>query len=295
MLGAAFMARDAGDLAAAQVWTEQGLAVYREIGDRWGLGMATLSLALQHSFRGENAAGRELLVEALDHFRAVGHLWGMASAHFHLGHAARVGGDLRAARAQVEESLRCSRASGDKRGMSHSLDYLGRLAWLEGDHAAARRFLEESRSLAREIGLKDDSNGAGLGILLTRSEGDHAGALAQVRAYLRQVDESGLHQNIPRALIWAGILAADERDFGRAARLISAGMRLRPAFGRSDRLLEENLVEASLAAIRAGLGESAYAEARAAGEAMTLDEALASALEEHPPVVAPPPPARGPA
>jgi hypothetical protein len=250
--------------------------------------MATLSLALQHMCRGEDAAGRTCLAESLAHFQAIEHRWGMAAAHYHLGYLARGGGDERAARAHLEESLACSRAGGDKRGMAHSLDHLGRLAWLAGDDPAARRFVAESRAPGREVGLKDESGGEGLAVLLARDAGDHASARARLRAYLRQLETAGqrLH-GTTRALVWAGVLAADQRDFARAARLIGAGLQLRATLGRSDPLLEHRLVEATLAASRATLGARDFERAQAAGRALSLDQAIADALAEPSPTGAP--------
>jgi hypothetical protein len=162
--------------------------------------MATLSLALQHMCRGEDAAGRTCLAESLAHFQAIEHRWGMAAAHYHLGYLARGGGDERAARAHLEESLACSRAGGDKRGMAHSLDYLGRLAWLAGDDPAARRFVAESRALGREVGLKDESSGEGLAVLLARSAGDHAGALARLLILRGRVRTGAAEVDITRGI-----------------------------------------------------------------------------------------------
>ena len=279
MLGAAFLARDSGDLGAGQAWSERGLATSRQAGDHWGIGMALLSLALQHTFRGEREPGRAYLRESLEHFRATGHRWGISAAHYHLANIARIEGHYDEAQACLEEALACSRAIGDRRGVSNVLDALAGLAFSQGDYRAAHRLTDESRAIGIEVGLKESSFDV-LAALVARAEGDHARAKAISRENLRLLRDAGLHQHIPRPLIACGILAADEGALADGARLIGAGIGLRHQLGRSDVLVEQALIESSLADCRVAMGDEAFAQAWAEGQAMTLERAMAYALAE---------------
>ena len=76
------------------------------------------------------------------------------------------------------------------------------------------------------------------------------------------------------------LAAADEGALADGARLIGAGIGLRHQLGRSDVLVEQALIESSLADCRAAMGDEAFAQAWAEGQAMTLERAMAYALAE---------------
>ena len=79
-------------------------------------------------------------------------------------------------------------------------------------------------------------------------------------------------------------------EHARAARLWGAEESLREAIGVGVRALYRAEYDCGVAAARAGLGEEAFAAAWAEGRAMTLEEAVAYALEEEPEEPAAPPP-----
>jgi hypothetical protein len=65
----------------------------------------------------------------------------------------------------------------------------------------------------------------------------------------------------------------------RAARLLGAAAALRETLGAPQPPQEQAEVEQAVAATRAALGEDAWAAAFAAGRALSLEQALAEALE----------------
>jgi hypothetical protein len=66
----------------------------------------------------------------------------------------------------------------------------------------------------------------------------------------------------------------------QAARLFGTATALREAIGAPRPSVERTLTEQEVATARQALGEEAWAAAFAAGQAMTLDEAIAQALGE---------------
>jgi hypothetical protein len=77
----------------------------------------------------------------------------------------------------------------------------------------------------------------------------------------------------------AGLAVAQGRA-GPAARLFGAVEGLRATIGYSMRQRLRDDYERDLATTRAALGEAVFAAAWAAGQALTLDEAVAEALAE---------------
>jgi Tfp pilus assembly protein PilF len=129
-------------------------------------------------------------------------------------------------------------------GIAITLDNLGLVAQREGKYAMARALLQESLTLRREVGDKE--------------------GIARVLKALAQT-------------------AAAEGKGAHAVRLHAASMALYEAMGMhwdTPELIAE--YERVLDAIRATLGEAAFAEAWEAGRAMLLEEAIEHALEEAP-------------
>ncbi len=153
---------------------------------------------------------------------------------------ARGQGDLAAARSLLEQSVAIWRELGNKRGIAISLNPLGHVAREEGDYVAAAASHRESLTVRRELGDKK-----GVAECL---EGLAAGCGAQKQ---------------PR----------------RAAHLFGAAKALRAAIGVPLPPNERDRYDREVAALREALGEEAFAAAWAAGRAMTLEEAVAYALE----------------
>ena len=192
--------------------------------------------------QGDTARARELLEEALAQFRQAGHKWGAATAIGNLGGLALEQHDYVAARAFTEEGLVRFREIGAKQGMGFSLQNLGMVAYGQGDYRAARAWFAESLALCREIGDK----------------------------VFTVYDLIGL----------AGVAAEPGEDRRRAAQLAGAAEALRAATGLTLEPFDRGVYERAVAAAQASLGEEAFAAAFAAGQAMTLDEAVAYALGE---------------
>ena len=158
-----------------------------------------------------------------------------------LAHLTRLQGDYRVARALCEQSLAIRRELGDRRGIATSLHDLGMVAYERGDYRAARALYEESLAILRELGYRS---------------------------------------RIATALESFARLAAAEAQVGRVARLLGAAESLREAIGTPLRPTQRADYAHAVAAARAELGEEAFAAAWAEGQAMSVEQAIAYALED---------------
>jgi tetratricopeptide (TPR) repeat protein len=150
-------------------------------------------------------------------------------------------GDYGRAVALHEESLALRRELGDKWGIASSLGNLGLVAFERGDYARAVALLEEGLALARDIGAKHRVTECLEGLATV------AGALDQPE---------------------------------RAARLFGTADALRAALGAPLPPRERARREQAVAALRDALGEAAFAAAWAEGRALSLEDAVALALED---------------
>jgi hypothetical protein len=202
--------------------------------------------------------------------------WGSAEALLQLSFWALAQAEPQRARPYLDKALAVVRRTGERRQLGMVQLLLGQVSVAAGDLAEARRLGEESLLLFHELGDSADvavqENALGHVAL---QQGEAAAAYAHYVASLQQ-------QQGCRGLLWtpdslAGLaaVALAKGQAGRALRLAAAsaalsaqaGYRLQPA------------VEQTIAAARAALDERSAAAAWAQGEAMTLEQALAYAVD----------------
>jgi predicted ATPase/DNA-binding XRE family transcriptional regulator len=228
-----------GDAAAARRGLEESLAVFRSLLDRMGMALVLGMLGVVAATHGDSAGARACFVEKRALWEQVGERSGIASAMRDLGWLARQKGETAQARVHYEEALGLERDLGDAAGIAASLAGLGDVACDQGDHAQAT--IHYADGLAKLAGSD------------TRNE--HAACL------------EGL-----ATVAWAG------GDADRAARLWGAATAARMP---DITITPASVTEAAevITAARAALGEERFNSAWAAGQALTLEEATALALE----------------
>jgi predicted ATPase/DNA-binding SARP family transcriptional activator len=221
--------------------------------------------------RDESAATHRRAVEV---FREVGDAAGAAWSLGALADLAVAAGQLdEAARLHAEERP-LAEASGSQHLMLAHLASVAELELQRGNHDASEHLAAESLALAE---AHDDPVYVGLMHHLLAHHARRRGDLDLARDHLR----SGLSslRKLESGLVASAIetLAGVESDAGqpgRAARLLGAAGALRERSGAPPDPNRAPVLEADVAAVRAALGEDAYAVALAAGGVLTLDQAL---------------------
>ena len=275
------------DRERAQALLDESLALWREAGDRPGEALALNRLGFRASRRGELAEAHRLVAQALAIRRRLGDQLGAANSLTDLGHLARARGDLAAARTSYAESVTLRRAFGPV-PTAQSLGWLASVHLAEGELAAARERLEEALALLRGASPEDGRARmlvawwtTHLGAVLL-AQGDVARAVALLAESLTSTAPSarpaggarpggaGRGGRCPGA---ARARPPPGRRRGRAAR--AAGEALERRFD----FLPQATIDRWLDPAREGLSPERAAAAWAAGEAMTLEQAVAYALE----------------
>ncbi|HET8627272.1 MAG TPA: LuxR C-terminal-related transcriptional regulator [Thermomicrobiales bacterium] len=242
-----------------------------------------LGLGVLASQQGDRAEGAARCAEALVLCQALGDREGACLALNALGNLANQAGDHRAAAARYAESLALARELGDPWRIALALHNLGVATEGQGDYARAAARYEESVALFRDLG---DEQGVAHGLAnlgqAVEEQGDRARAAALYAESLALFHLLGERWPLARALTVLARAAAGRGPAGaaRAARLFGAAEALRAAIGTAADALsptERARDERAIAAARAALGARAFANAWAAGRAMTLDAAVAEA------------------
>ena len=243
LIGSGALALQQGDYAPARVLHEEALALRRTLGDTQGIAAALNSLGNVAYRQGDYARAATLHEEALALRRALGDSRGIAYSLDNQGLAAQAQGDHGWAAALHEEALALRRALGDTWGIAASLSNLGNVAYQQGDYARALALHGESLRLSRDIGARD-------------------------------LMAAGLE-----CLAW---VAASHQRLRQAARLGGAAEGLRQALGVPLWPEERAGHERALQAMRATLGEEAFAAIWASGVALAPEQAVAEALAVDP-------------
>jgi predicted ATPase/DNA-binding CsgD family transcriptional regulator len=237
LLGAGALAFPQGDDALAASFLEQALAIFQTLDDPRGIGDALTNLGIAASNRADHAAAAARQEEALATFRLAGITDGIADALHNLGNVFFDRGELDRAVELWEESLALERTMGRRHGLAGSLLNLGIVAHDRGDDVQSATLLEEALTLLRELGMKDGVAWCLEGIALLAAATRPAAATRMLGSADTLVREIGAH--VP-----------------------------------SHRLPSHERAETAL---RATLGEAAFAAAWAEGQRMSFDEALVEA------------------
>jgi tetratricopeptide (TPR) repeat protein len=233
-----------GDYGRAEAVLEESLVLWRELDDTWGTAASLFVAGVVAEGQSDYARAATLLEEGLalrEHARhPLRDPWLLGYLLVNLGDVVRVQGDPLRAEALCQEGLSLRRAVGDTRGVAGCLWILGWLLQERGEYEQAIALYAESISLYLSVG-----------------------ATWAVRYML-----NGL----------AGVARARGQEV-RAVRIFGAAEALHVALGGRfhypDRLAAK---ERDVAALRAALGDEAFAAAWAAGQALPLDQAITEAL-----------------
>jgi predicted ATPase/class 3 adenylate cyclase len=236
--GAAVMTISTADPAAAKAWSEEALALHRQLGDAWGIAYSIFSLGMAATEEADWAVARRYFEESLTRFRELGD-----------GHYALIAGD---GLAWVAGEL------GDPEARRRGHEDVLRDARAQGDWAIAAAQLEQLAEFPRDEGRIEE-------------------ALTMLREALRM--KCGLE--MPNLIVeslsrFARTLAVTRPK--EAARLVGASDGLREEIGGGHSWVSEDNRK-TLAIVREQLDEAAFADAWEEGRRMTVDEAVALALE----------------
>lgn len=240
LYGAGSFARLQGDYGQATAHGEEGLALARDVDDSFHAARSLYLLGLIAHYQGDLNRARSLYEESLGLTRTVNDAHFEAMVLNNLGDVvATAQRDLSAAQKYYEDALAIWRGRSDVWGMGIALLNLGNLALRTGDLARAHELFSEGLTMSIPLG-----------------------DLARIADYL---DASGR-------------LAAATGRWEPAARLLSAATAVYQTAGIDQFPDHHREHERAMSAVRAGLGEEAFAAAEKTGQSLPPEQAVREAL-----------------
>jgi predicted ATPase/DNA-binding XRE family transcriptional regulator len=198
-----------------------------------------------------------------------------------LGHIAQMRGDLGQAMAYLEESLTLARRVDADFWAGFPLAGLAQVALLRGDLDQSAAYFAESLEICRRVGSDFWAGFQLFGLsYIARLQGDLAGATRLAREQLVTWQRRGVPRYLARCLESIGLIAAADEQGTLAARLLGAADALRATVGEAQPPQWRSEIEREIASVRGALGESQWSAAYAAGRSLSLQEAVAEALED---------------
>jgi ATP/maltotriose-dependent transcriptional regulator MalT len=140
------------DPATVRVLFEEGLVLYRELGDKDGIASSLCLLGQVALAQGESARARELAEESLALFRDTGDRLGTAESLCFLAHLTAVQGNYAAARALYEQSLLILKEADEQWDIAYNLEGLASVVAAQGDPEWAVRLWGMAKALREAMG-----------------------------------------------------------------------------------------------------------------------------------------------
>jgi predicted ATPase len=239
----AFTARQVGDYEEAVRLADESLALSRRIGLTESIAQSLMSRAQVALGLGNHERAQACWEECLRLAREDGQAVLESHALHLLANAVSARGDLDRASRLSEKALAIFRQRGDRWGELNSVQAMARIAQLRGDDDQVVVLARQSLVLGREVGA----------LRSAPTDLEHLAWVAHVRG-----------------------------DLVRAAHLLAAVQTIRERRRWSRQQSEQQTHVAEVAQGRTALGEPAFEAAWVEGRAMTLEQAVAYALEEQP-------------
>jgi predicted ATPase/transcriptional regulator with XRE-family HTH domain len=279
---ASIISRDLGEYARAQGLAEQSLALFREEGVTAGIAWALDSLGDLAMVHDNTTLACVLAEESLTLHQELHDQWWIASDLAKLGQIAhRQGNDARAA-ALFDDSLARFRELEDQAGIASLLCLIGEMLYAQGDSLPAATLLEESLGIFRELENKGDIPRV-LGHLarVVHSQGDDRRATGLFQECLALWRERGNKAGVAGCLEGLAGMAAVSGEPIRATHVFAAAARLSETISRHlhQRPIDSAKYEQTVGMARAQLETATFAAAWAQGQMLTLEQAIAEALQ----------------
>ncbi|WP_394793210.1 tetratricopeptide repeat protein [Armatimonas sp.] len=260
----------------------EALIKQREVGDIDWIANSLNNLGMVLKMEGDLETAMIYYRESLALHRETGDAWNIGAGLNNLGNAAQALGDFHAAKAFHEESLQIKRTVDDLCAVGAGLNNLGTALNSLGDKVRARELFDEALLIYQnqkdKLGIAwSNANIA----ILDYESGNFSSALALLKPCLPYHLSVESRVGVADILERLGAVMTPLNHAEKAVRLCSAADRIRIEIGAPLSISRRPIFDREIAAAREALGDDeAFDRAWQEGRAMTLEQAVAYALEE---------------
>jgi predicted ATPase len=266
------------DLVTATRLMDEGLQILRSLGEAPELAEVLFDRGVLAVNQGDAAKARSVLEEDLILYQKSDQKWFQAMIYLHLGNVALNQDDIPAAKSYMEKCYSLGQVVEDRWILASAINDFGELARYQGDHERAEEFYLKSRDLFKEVKSPPDVARANhsLGwVMLSRNETDQARILFEEA--LNVHEQLGVKRGVVECLVGLAAVIGAQGDAEQAARLMSFTRDQFTDLGAGIWPADAADFEKSLSNIKGQLEASTFEAAWAAGQKLTLSQALDAA------------------
>ena len=273
-----------GDNAHAIVYSEQAAAVARQLGDKALLAAALGQELLGRTFLADMTGTGELATECLAIARQSGDKSAIGLAQAMLGQVLALRShDFEVGRKDAEQGISFLKEGGNPWLAAMTILSLGMAAKFLGNYGEARLRFLDSLPMFREMGDKHRINIIYSELAhIKRYEGQYANAELLYRETILQWQTLGHRGAVANQLECFAYIAKAREQVERAVRLLGTAQVLREKIDMPMSSAEQVEYDREVADLRAHTDEKFFAAAWGEGRAMSMEQAIAYALENKP-------------
>ena len=268
-------------LQAAQSFLEQGFELYERHEARWGMAFDLIFLGWLAILQNNDTSAFALLEKSMNLFEHLGDIWGKSRVSDLLGGLFLRQGNYEKARFYFEQNLEFDEEIKLKPGIVNALGSLGDLHRHQHNYIQAKQYYEKSLEISRTYGMKEDW---GLGLyflgLLALHQNSYSAARGYFVDYIKAERESLNKVNAYIFVLSQAAVSAGSNQLERAARLSGAAQGISETLEYKISRFNQAEFDRHIQIAREQLEETRFQELQAAGRAMTMEHAIAYALED---------------
>ena len=271
-----------GDNTTAQSLYEQSLELCQKSNHQRGKASVMFNLGWIAADRDQHASALAWCEQSLDLFRQLGDGWGIARASQILGQLYLEQGNYEKAYQYFEQHLNIDEELHFSQGTVVALGNLGNLYRFQGDYAQAELFYQKSLTVSREYDLKwDDGFILWLQGILALQRNDYRLACQLFTDYYdlarKMYDAKIIAGDL---LIGLAAVAGGTDQPERAAKLNGAAHAILDTLDKPYTAFDQAEFDRHIRLAREQLGDATFEAHRTEGSLMSLEDAIAFALED---------------
>jgi non-specific serine/threonine protein kinase len=256
---------------------EESLRLYKKLGDKIGQANVTNSLSIQNN-NGERALA--YAKESLELNRELNNLSGIAACLIIMARITLWERDLFSPTPWLKEALSICRQIGNHTNEGEALQVCGTLAFWQGNYQQANAYYQESLMLSEKTGNNFQNLWSHIFTAYTSFlQGNVQKAREMFEVSIQRTHKAGLTIALVFAIEGLASLYVNQNQPERAARLFSWTNAMREKIGDHRPPIEQASVERDLAVIHSILSNSEFSNLSAEGRTMSVEQAIAHALE----------------
>lgn len=266
------------DLLQAASYSKEAIQLHQKWGDQTGVAFSTLNLGMiQLSLKMPEA--KQTLEHSLDLYNRSGDLWGIARVSQSLGSLSVSLGDFEKAQKYAEDQLRLDKRLSFSAGLSAAHDTMADLHRAQGKFTQAEEYYQKAIQLAIDLGMSYDYSLYGLSIVALGQKNYELARKRFTELFHYTQDETEKMSACDFLMGLAAVSAGLDQP-ERAAKLYGATLAILDTIDYKYPGNDRNEFERHIQLARKQLGEK-FESLVYEGRAMTMEQAIAFALEEN--------------